>query len=91
MTAVPGAISLLVSGRRRVLEEFPRDGGAVSRRAIHELFEEQVERTPQAIAVTAGRSTEYGELIAGRTSWRTICWVGVQRGPGVICMERSRR
>jgi len=47
--------------------EYPRT------KCIHELFEEQVERTPDAIAVVfEGSSLTTGSSTAGQTSWRII-------------------
>lgn len=61
-------------------------------RCIHELFEEQVERTPKAIALTSRhRSMTYGEL-NGRANQlaRHLRRRGVGRGSLVgICAERS--
>ncbi len=81
------------SERLQVLEEwnktardYPRD------KSIHRLFEEQVERTPNAVAVVfEGQSLTYGELNARANQLgRHLRSLGV--GPEVLvglCVERS--
>ena len=45
--------------------EYPAD------KCVHELFEEQVEKTPEAVAVVfEDEQLSYGELNRGPTSWR---------------------
>ncbi|MBP6749572.1 MAG: amino acid adenylation domain-containing protein, partial [Xanthomonadaceae bacterium] len=79
--------------RRRVLEnwndtarEFPRDG------RVHEIFEAQAERTPNATALVGeGVTLDYAELNrrANRIAHRLIA-IGVRPDDRVaICMERS--
>ncbi len=50
--------------RARLLSEWSRGAGvAPGRQCLHELFEAQAARTPEAVAVTAGKdSVNYGEL-----------------------------
>ena len=67
-------------------QDFPRDKG------LHELFEEQVERTPEAIAVVFGNlQLTYRELNAQANQLaRHLRKLGV--GPDTlvgICVERS--
>ena len=66
--------------------EYPRD------RCLHELFEEQVERTPAATAVVcAGQSMSYGELNRRANQLaHYLRGVGVKADERVgICAERS--
>ncbi|AUX33971.1 uncharacterized protein SOCE836_061390 [Sorangium cellulosum] len=93
-----GELPLLTEAERQeVLVQWGQWGrGAaappVEDRCIHQLFEAQAERAPEAVAVVAGdREVTYGELdgraeqLAGR-----LRAMGV--GPGVVvgvCMERS--
>ncbi|HSU14836.1 non-ribosomal peptide synthetase, partial [Longimicrobium sp.] len=85
----------LLSGaeRRRVLEEWNRtEAPYPAGRCIHQLFEAQAERTPEAPAVVfAGRTLTYRELDerANRLA-RHLIRLGV--GPEVrvgLCLERS--
>jgi len=79
--------------RRNVLEEwnatqadYPAD------RCVHQLFEAQAERTPDAVAVVyEGEALSYGELNA-RANQLAHHLVGLGVGPDVrvgICMERG--
>ena len=79
--------------RRQVVEEWNRTAESfVAGKCVHELFEEQVERTPEAVAVEFdGEQVTYGEL--NRRSNRLAHYL---RGLGVkaearvgICVERS--
>ncbi|HEU4560885.1 MAG TPA: amino acid adenylation domain-containing protein [Longimicrobium sp.] len=79
--------------RRRVLEEWNRTAAAYpADRCIHQLFEAQAERTPDAVAVVCNRrSLTYRELDerANRLA-RHLVRLGV--GPEVrvaLCLERS--
>jgi amino acid adenylation domain-containing protein len=89
-----GAVSLLDSlARRQILEEFnatampyPQD------RLVHELFEEQVERTPRAIAVVCGEERLTYEELNARANRLAhhLLDRGVKPEDAVaICMERS--
>src|SRR5204863_5751349 len=66
--------------------DYPRD------RCIHELFEEQVARTPDAVAVVfEDQQLTYGELNA-RANQLAHHLIALGVGPEVlvgICMERS--
>ena len=61
--------------RRQMLVEWNADGGGLSARAcVHELFEEQVARTPDAIAVVLEElSAELAESNAAPIAWPTTC------------------
>jgi amino acid adenylation domain-containing protein len=79
--------------RRQILEEWNRTGRDFPRdKCIHQLFETQAERTPEAVAVVCERqSLTYGELNAraNRLAWH-LRKLGV--GPDSlvgICVERS--
>ena len=68
--------------------EFPLD------KCVHEMFEEQVVRTPDAQAlVFEGASISYAELNAGLKAWTISGRVGGQAGRlgSLICLERGRR
>src|SRR5256714_645252 len=60
--------------------------------SVHELFEEQVRKTPEAVAVVCrDERLSYGELNeqANRLA-HYLCWLGVKREERVaICLERS--
>ncbi|RPI83962.1 MAG: amino acid adenylation domain-containing protein, partial [Planctomycetaceae bacterium] len=89
-----GELPLLTEAERRQLlvefneteTDFPRD------KCVPELFEEQVQRTPDAVAVVCGEeSLSYGELNAraNRLAHQLIeLGVGPERLVGV-CLERS--
>ena len=74
----------ILIGWNQTAREFPHDG------CIHELFEEQAKRSPQAVAVVFGdRKLSYGELErrAGRLAW-SLRNLGVRVGTRVaVCME----
>ncbi|MDB6015101.1 MAG: amino acid adenylation protein, partial [Gammaproteobacteria bacterium] len=88
------ALSILPdTERRRVLETFnPSYAPALQTRLIHQLFEEQAQRTPEAVAVVCeGGSLTYGALNAKANQLaRHLRELGV--GPDqrvAICVERS--
>ena len=66
-------------------------------KCIHELFEAQVERTPDAIAVIFEKkrrqSATYGELNRRRINWRMSysAWVLGPETLAGICLKRSER
>ncbi|HEX8275646.1 MAG TPA: condensation domain-containing protein, partial [Longimicrobiaceae bacterium] len=84
--------------RRRLLEEWSRSGDADApdARCVHELFAEQAERTPDALALVAGAETlTYAELhrrsdaLARRLAARGVgpdarVGICVERGPGLV-------
>src|SRR6185312_1231445 len=78
--------------RRQVLEGFNPQAQYRQEKLLQELFEEQVQRTPQALAVTyEGESLTYGEL---NTRANQLARYLRERGVGPdrlvgICMERS--
>ena len=84
---------LTPSERQRILVEWNRTEAAYPPDArVHDLFEEQVERTPDAVAVESrGKTMTYGEL--NRRSNRLAHHLrGLGVGPEVLvglCMERS--
>ena len=88
-----GSIEIVPESERRVLEEwnetkaeFPID------KCIHELFEEQVERTPAAVAVVyEERELSYGELNARANQLaHYLRELGVKPdGRVAICVERG--
>ena len=88
-----GDLSLLRGEEReQVLVEWNRTEVEYPQRCVHELFEEQVERTPEAIAVEyEGRRLSYGELNRRANQLgHHLRKQGV--GPEVlvgICVERS--
>jgi amino acid adenylation domain-containing protein len=79
--------------RRRLRQQWQSNRRAVSSElTLHELFERQAARTPEARAVEfAGRSMTYGELDARANRLaRMLMGRGVGREtPVAICMERS--
>src|SRR5258706_4844709 len=89
-----GELPLLTEAERHQLlvewndtaTDYPRD------RCIHELFEAQVARTPEAVAVVfEGQQLSYGELNA-RANQLAHHLIGLGAGPEVlvgVCMERS--
>lgn len=99
VTANPNArvdtVPILTEGERRQLldwnataADYPAD------RCLHELFENQVERTPKDVALIDGtRRVEYGEL--NREANRMARYLrrnGVEPGSVVgVCLERSAR
>ena len=87
------ALSILPgSERQEVIEQFNATQVEYPQKLIHELFEEQVQRTPQAVAVVyEGQSLTYAELNARANQLaRYLTARGV--GPDqrvAICVERS--
>jgi amino acid adenylation domain-containing protein len=83
---------LAKSLRTKVLEEWNRTSVVYPDKCIHDLFEEQVERTPAAVAVEcAGSQITYGELNeqANRLA-HYIRALGIRPEARVgICVERS--
>ncbi|MBZ5494742.1 MAG: amino acid adenylation domain-containing protein, partial [Acidobacteriia bacterium] len=84
----------MVSGeeRRRILEEWNDTAEPMPEATLPELFEEQVEKSPEAIAVVCeGRQLSYGELNeeANRLAHYLIAeGIGPEDVVG-ICLERS--
>jgi amino acid adenylation domain-containing protein len=81
------------SERKRIVEEWnATEANYPKEKLIHELFEEQVESCPQAVAlVCEGRNLTYSELNmqANRLAWRLRrLGVGPESLVGV-CLERS--
>ncbi|REG14197.1 amino acid adenylation domain-containing protein, partial [Archangium gephyra] len=79
--------------RRQVVEEWNATGSAGAEdECLHELFEAQVERTPEAVAVVSGRTElKYGELNqrANRLAHRLrALGVGPEERVG-LCVERT--
>ncbi|EEF60272.1 non-ribosomal peptide synthetase [Pedosphaera parvula] len=79
--------------RRQVLLEWNNTGRAFSQdQCVHELFEAQVARTPQTVALTCGQqSLSYAELNsrADRLAEQLLTW-GVRPETLVgVCLERS--
>src|SRR5450755_1185452 len=78
--------------RQRLLVEWNRTGADYPRQCIHELFEAQAERTPQAVAVVAGEvRVSYAELNAraNRLAHELIAR-GVKPDTFVaVCLERG--
>jgi non-ribosomal peptide synthetase component F len=78
--------------RRRILEEWNATGHASPAITLPEMFEAQVERTPDAIAVRfEDQSLTYGE---SNTGSNRLAHVLIERGIGPeqivsICLERS--
>ncbi|HEY0022716.1 MAG TPA: non-ribosomal peptide synthase/polyketide synthase [Longimicrobium sp.] len=89
-----GSLDVLPEAERRlVVEEWNRtDAKYPAHAPIHRLFEEQAERTPDAVAVRFGhQSLTYRELDA-RANRLAHHLVGLGAGPEVrvgICLERS--
>src|SRR5207248_669804 len=90
----PGALDILPAAeRKQLLEEFnDTRAGEFTDKCLHELFEEQARRTPEATAVVSGKERlSYRELDerAERLA-RYLRGLGV--GPDVpvgVCVERS--
>ena len=79
--------------RSRLLQEFSgREEDYTRHRCIHQLFEEQVERTPENLAVVSGEERlTYAELNR-RANQLAHYLRGLDVGPDVlvgVCMERS--
>jgi len=78
--------------RRRILEEWNETRREVPERTVPELFEEQVEKTPEAVAVVyEGRSVSYRELNE-RANGLAHYLIGRGVGPESIvgiCVPRS--
>src|SRR6202451_1694981 len=78
--------------RQQVVQEWNRTEAEIPRGCVHELFEEQVERTPEAVALDyEGLQPPYAELNlrANRRAQYLRGWgVGAQTRVGV-CLERS--
>src|SRR6202034_3481696 len=78
--------------RQQVVQEWNRTEAEIPRGCVHELFEEQVERTPEAVALDyEGQQLTYAEL--NRRANRRAQYL---RGRGVgaetrvgVCLERS--
>lgn len=84
-----GELPLLIASEVEQLEQWNETTVAYDRGCLHELFEEQVEQTPEQIAVVGGeRSWSYRELneranqIAGQLGVKSEERVG-------ICVDRS--
>ena len=91
-TAVRTLEVMTEAEREQVLVEWNRTTTEYPQRCVHELFEEQVERTPEAVAVEfEGRQLSYGEL--NRRANQLAHHLRKKRvGPEVlvgICIERS--
>jgi amino acid adenylation domain-containing protein len=89
------ALSVLSAGERhQLLFEWNEgeEGAGWERRALHHRFAEQVDRTPDAMAVVAGgERLTYGELDrrANRIAWHLMA-AGARPGDRVaLCLERS--
>ena len=86
-------VPLLLPGEAaQLLLEWNDTAYPLSRRTVHELFEEQAERTPEAVAaVGGGRALTYRELnSAANRLARVLRGMGV--GPDarvVVCLHRS--
>ena len=62
--------------RQQLLIEWNATQREYPQGCIHELFEEQVARTPDAVAVVhEDQQLTYGQLNDGRTGWRITCEV----------------
>ncbi len=88
-----GELTLLTEAeRRQLLEGWNATAAAFPERCIHELFEEQAERTPGAVAVVfEGEELTYAELHA-RADQLAHALRGRGVGPEVrvgLCVERS--
>jgi amino acid adenylation domain-containing protein len=89
-----GEVSLLnTSERRQILEEWNHTQRAYPQdKCLHELFEEQVERTPEAIAIDfEGERLTYEQLNARANQLaRHLTQLGIGGETMVgVCMERS--
>jgi amino acid adenylation domain-containing protein len=91
-TAVQELSLLTRAQREQILTDWNATGADYPRRCVHELFEEQAQRTPHAVAVIdAGRTMSFQELNlrANRVAHRLIALgVGLESVVG-ICVERS--
>ncbi|HEV2734483.1 MAG TPA: AMP-binding protein, partial [Longimicrobiaceae bacterium] len=81
------------AARGLVVEEWNRaEAASPSRSCVHELFEAQVERTPEAVAVVCqGQALTYAELNR-RANRLAHCLIERGVGPDVrvgLCLERS--
>src|SRR5688572_22869302 len=79
--------------RRKVVDEWNRTEGEYPReKCVYELFEEQVRKTPEAVAVVAGeQAVSYGELnrrANGLSHYLREIGVGPDERVA-ICVERS--
>ena len=78
--------------RRLVVEEWNRTERKYPGKCVHELFEEQARRTPEAVAVEQGEERlSYGELDR-RSNQLARHLVSMGVGPEVVvglCVERS--
>ncbi|HST61184.1 MAG TPA: amino acid adenylation domain-containing protein, partial [Longimicrobium sp.] len=89
-----GSIDVLPEAERRlVVEEWNRTDAAYPAHApIHRLFEEQAERTPDAVAVRFGEESLTYRALDARANRLAHYLVGLGAGPEVrvgICLERS--
>ncbi|WP_338835113.1 amino acid adenylation domain-containing protein [Bradyrhizobium septentrionale] len=89
-----GRIDILPAAERSyLLEELNRTAAAYpSQRCIHELFEQQVQKAPEAVAVVcADERLSYGELNAraNRLAHHLIAFGVKPDLPVAICLERS--
>ena len=78
--------------RERVLVDWNATEATYPQRCVHELFEEQVRRTPDSPAVLdAGRSVTFAELnrLANEIAHRLIAFGAGVEAPVGICLERS--
>lgn len=87
------ALNLLPEPERQLIESWQQGPVVeVPDLCVHELFEQQVERTPEAIALVFGeQELSYGELNA-RANCLAHHLIGLGVGPDVIvavCLERS--
>jgi amino acid adenylation domain-containing protein len=86
------AVSLLGADEHAQLESWNTTQAAYPQTCLHALFEWQVERTPEAVAVAyADEQLTYAELNA-RANGLAHHLVGLGVGPGVlvgVCVERS--
>src|SRR6185312_10856214 len=90
---VCGLQLLLRDEREQVLQQWSATReGYPSRWCVHELFEQQVQRTPEAVAlVHEGRTLTYAELDARANQLARYLWergVGANRLVG-LCAQRS--
>jgi len=87
------ALSMLPEGERRLLAEWNRtDADYPREQCVHQLFEAQAARTPDAVAVVAGEQRlTYAELAARAEELaRRLRAFGVQAEAIVgVCLERS--